>query len=76
MQRSEKLEPPVLKQFGAPKGLVFDLPIGMLIVDEAHNARLPRDLQLGCRALSGKAEMVLLLTATPIMGKVLVCGLL
>lgn len=76
MQIVEKLEPPPLKKTPIPKGLLFELDIGVVIVDEAHAARRNGDLQRGCRVLSGKAEMVLLLTATPIMGKALVSNVL
>lgn len=49
------------------------MDIGLLIVDEAHEARKDiSKLHMGCCVLAEKAEMTLLMTATPVINAITV----
>ena len=49
---------------------LFDMSFGLLIMDEAHEARNKGAAHSVCRYLAAKSAMSVLMTATPIIGKI------
>ncbi len=70
-QENRQQTPRLNKTNMANKRTLFSMDIGLLIVDEAHEARKDiSKLHMGCCVLVEKAEMTLLMTATPVINAI------